>query len=83
MVFSNGKYAVIDLPKGKIDVKDWMDLSNMKVMVDLKAEWNQIYHEAWRQMRYFLYAPNMKESIGLPSRKNMNPLYLMLTTGMT
>jgi tricorn protease len=60
MVFANGKYAVIDLPKGKIDVKDWMDLSNMKVMVDLKTEWNQIYHEAWRQMKYFLYAPNMQ-----------------------
>jgi len=60
LVNASGKYAVIDLPKGKIDVKDWMDLTNMKVMVDLKAEWNQIYHEAWRQMKYFLYAPNMQ-----------------------
>ncbi len=59
MVGSRGKYAIIDLPKGKIDVKDWVDLSNMKVKVDLKAEWSQIYHETWRQMKYFYFAPNM------------------------
>jgi len=61
LVGGNGKYGVIDLPRGgKIDVKDWVDLSNMKLMVDLKAEWAQIYHESWRQMKYFLYAPNMQ-----------------------
>jgi tricorn protease len=61
VVSDRGKYGVIDLPKGgKIDVKDWADLSNMKLMIDLKAEWNQIYHESWRQMKYFLYAPNMQ-----------------------
>jgi tricorn protease len=61
LVAENNKYAVIDLPRGgKIEVKDWVDLSNMKEMVDLKAEWAQIYHEAWRQMKYFLYAPNMQ-----------------------
>ena len=61
LVMVQGKYAVIDLPKGgKVEVKDWADLSNMKLMVDLKSEWDQIYHEAWRQMKYFLYAPNMQ-----------------------
>ena len=60
MMLSKGnKYAVIDLPKGKITVKDWVDLSNMEIMVDLKAEWNQIFIESWRQMKYFFYAPNM------------------------
>ncbi|MFH1160691.1 MAG: PDZ domain-containing protein [bacterium] len=54
-----GKYAVIDLPKSKLDVKDWVDLSNMKILVDLQAEWNQIFNESWRQMKYFFYAPNM------------------------
>jgi tricorn protease len=53
------KYAVIDLPKSKISVKDYVDLSNMKIMVDLQAEWNQIFNESWRQMKYFFYAPNM------------------------
>jgi tricorn protease len=62
MIVADGnKYGVIDLPHaGKIEVKDWADLSNMKVMVDLKAEWEQIYRESWRQMKYFLYAPNMQ-----------------------
>lgn len=61
LVGEHGKYAVIDLPRGgKIEVPAWIDLSNMKVMVDLKAEWAQIYHESWRQMKYFLYAPNMQ-----------------------
>ncbi len=61
VVGERGKYGVIDLPHGgKIEVKDWADLSNMKVMVDLKAEWSQIYHESWRQMKYFLYDPNMQ-----------------------
>jgi len=31
----------------------------MKIMVDLKAEWNQIFQESWRQMKYFFYASNM------------------------
>ncbi len=61
LVAEKDKYGVIDLPlDGKIEVKDWADLSNMKVMVDLKSEWSQIYRESWRQMKYFLYAPNMQ-----------------------
>jgi len=61
LVGEKGKYAVTNLPCcGKLEIKDWVDLSNMKVMVDLKAEWEQIYQESWRQMKYFLYAPNMQ-----------------------
>lgn len=59
VVASSGKFGVVDLPKGKVDVKDWADLSDMKLVVDFKAEWAQIYNESWRQMKYFLYAPNM------------------------
>jgi len=61
LIGDHGKYAVIDLPlSGKIEVSDWMDLTNMKVMVDMKSEWDQIYHESWRQMKYFLYDPSMQ-----------------------
>ncbi|MDD4603056.1 MAG: PDZ domain-containing protein [Bacteroidales bacterium] len=85
LVVDHGKYGIVDLPKGgKIDVKDWVDLSNMKLMVDLKAEWSQIYHESWRQMKYFLYAPNMqgldwpaiqkKYAVLLPYINNRNDL---------
>jgi len=59
LVSQRGKYAVIDLPMAKPKLKDFIDLSDMKVWVDLKAEWEQIFWEAWRQMRHFFYAPNM------------------------
>lgn len=60
MVLStNGKYAIIDLPKGKISAKDFVDLSNMKVWVNLKEEWEQMFDEVWRQMRDFFYDPDM------------------------
>jgi len=88
LLSSGGKYAVIDLPKGKIDVKDWADLSNMQMMVDMKAEWKQIYDESWRQMKYFLYAPNIhgvdwdkihtKYAVLLPYANNRNDLNYIL-----
>jgi len=31
----------------------------MEVTLDLRAEWNQIFEESWRQMKHFFYAPNM------------------------
>ncbi|MBI4535307.1 MAG: PD40 domain-containing protein [Ignavibacteriae bacterium] len=54
-----GSFYIIDLPTSKIDAKEKLDLGDMKMTLDRKAEWNQIYNEAWRQMRDFLYAPNM------------------------
>ncbi len=59
MLLADGKYAVIDIPKAKIEVKDYVDLSNMKVWVNLKEEWRQIFTESWRQMRDFFYDPAM------------------------
>jgi len=58
-VSERDKYFVIDLPKGSVKPDDYVDMSNMKVWVDLKAEWQQIFNEAWRQMRDFFYDPNM------------------------
>ncbi|TAK60715.1 MAG: protease [Bacteroidetes bacterium] len=52
-------YAIIDLPKSKVDFKEKLDLSGMEVKLDRPAEWKQIYNECWRQMRDFFYAPNM------------------------
>jgi tricorn protease len=60
LIVKDGKYSIIDLPKGNLEVKDNVDLSNMKVMVNLKEEWMGIYNECWRQMRDFFYAPNMQ-----------------------
>ncbi len=84
LVNTQGKYAVINLPSGKISPKEYLDLSSMKVMVNLKEEWNQIYTESWRQMRDFFYAPNMhgldwnkirdKYGVLVPYVKNRNDL---------
>jgi len=59
LVRKSNAYSVIDLPSGKIELKDMADLSSMKVMVNYSEEWKQIFDESWRQMRDFFFAPNM------------------------
>jgi len=36
-----------------------LDLVSLEVKVDPRAEWKQMFHEAWRLNRDFIYAPNM------------------------
>jgi tricorn protease len=55
----SGSYSIIDLPTAKIDPKEKLNLSDMKVQLDRRAEWMQIYNECWRQMRDFLFDPNL------------------------
>ena len=84
LVSEKGKWAVIDLPSSKVKIDKFLDLSDMKIWVDLRAEWDQIFTEAWRQMRDFLYAPNMhglnwesihdKYAVLLPYVNNRNDL---------
>jgi tricorn protease len=53
-------YAIIDLPKEKLENKDHeLKLTGLDMQLDRHAEWNQIYFEAWRQMRDFFYSPTM------------------------
>jgi tricorn protease len=52
-------YAVIDLPKDKLESKDKVKMSGLDMWLDRHAEWMQIYDEAWRQMRDFFYSPIM------------------------
>ena len=61
MLVKVGKdYAIIDLPKDKIETKDHVvKIEGLDMQLDRHAEWNQIYFECWRQMRDFFYAPNM------------------------
>ncbi|NOZ46683.1 MAG: protease [Chlorobi bacterium] len=60
LIRKSKKYYVIDKPVSKLTLEKPADLSGMKVNVDLHKEWKQIYTEAWRQMRDFFFAPNMK-----------------------
>ena len=60
LVKINKDYAIIDLPKDKIETKDHeLKLEGLDMQLDRHAEWKQIYNEAWRHMRDFFYAPNM------------------------
>ena len=53
-------YAIIDLPKDKIETKDHEHkIEGLDMQLDRHAEWNQIYFECWRQMRDFFFAPTM------------------------
>jgi len=53
------QFSIVDLPKGKVEMDKKVDLSNLKVRIDRKQEWQQIFNEAWRQMRDFFYDPGM------------------------
>ena len=74
LVAERGRYAVIDLPRSSFSVNDFVDTSNMKVWVNLKEEWVQIYNETWRQMRDFFYAPNMHGVDWEAMREKYRPL---------
>jgi len=53
-------FAIIDLPKDKIETKDHeFKIEGLDMQLDRHAEWNQIYFECWRQMRDFFFAPSM------------------------
>jgi len=53
-------YAIIDLPKEKIETKDHEHkIEGLDMQLDRHAEWNQIYFECWRHMRDFFYSPTM------------------------
>ena len=69
-----GGFAVIDLPKGRTAVEETISLSDVKVVVDLRAEWNQIYNECWRQMRDFFYDPKMHGVDWKSIQKKYQPL---------
>jgi len=59
LVRQKGSFYVIDLPSAQVNLSDKVNTSNLKYTVDYKAEWQQIYNEAWRQMRDFFYVENM------------------------
>jgi tricorn protease len=53
-------FGITDAVPGKAKVgAGKLDLSGMQVQIDPRAEWRQIYHEAWRIERDFYWDPNM------------------------
>jgi tricorn protease len=74
LVKGDGFFSIIDLPTGKIEVKDRLNLSELKVLLDRRAEWDQIYRECWRHMRDFLYDPNLHQVDWPKIRERYEPL---------
>jgi tricorn protease len=74
LVAGGGSYSIIDLPGGKIDAKEKLDLSDLKVRLDRAAEWAQIYRECWRQMRDFVYDANLHGVDWRAVRQQYEPL---------
>jgi tricorn protease len=59
LIGQSGSYSIVDLPSARPDTSERLDLGDLRFEVDRAAEWRQIFHECWRQMRDFFYAPNM------------------------
>jgi tricorn protease len=74
LVVQEENYAIIDLPKAKLDFSETVKLSGLQISLDRKAEWKQIFNECWRQMRDFFYAPNMHGINWIETRKKYEPL---------
>ncbi|MBN1569831.1 MAG: PD40 domain-containing protein [Acidobacteria bacterium] len=74
LVGQGGSYSIVDLPIGKMDLSERLNLADLKFNLDREAEWKQIYNECWRQMRDFFYAPNMHGVDWAKVRSSYEPL---------
>jgi tricorn protease len=53
-----GKWFIVSTDAAPKPGDGALNVDNMEVYVDPRAEWNQIYHEVWRIERDFFYSPN-------------------------
>src|SRR5262249_5726603 len=74
LVQKDGKYGIIDLPKGTITTAEPLNLSGLEVQLDRRAEWKQMFGECWRQMRDFFYDPGLHGVDWVAVRKKYEPL---------
>jgi tricorn protease len=59
LVFWDGEaFRILDA-NGKEGKPEQISLANLKLKVDRKAEWKQIFEECWRIIRDYFYDPNM------------------------
>jgi tricorn protease len=59
LFYKNRQLYVTNIPAGKTELKDPVNLSNMKIYTDYPQEWAQIFDEAWRVYRDGFYVANM------------------------
>jgi tricorn protease len=56
---SDGKWSIVSTAKKIEPVEGRLNVDGIEVRVDPRAEWKQIFDEAWRINRDYFYAPNM------------------------
>ncbi|GAA4803240.1 S41 family peptidase [Olivibacter ginsenosidimutans] len=59
LIRSGSDFFIETLSQGPLNPSNKVPLDGMKLIVDLHAEWKQVYDESWRQMRDYFYDPNM------------------------
>ena len=59
IINQGGKVYVTDLPKGKANLSNPVNLDDMVCTIDYAQEWEQIYNETWRAFRDGFYLENM------------------------
>jgi tricorn protease len=69
----NGFRIIEALPNQKPD-DGALDLSGMKMTLDPRAEWNQIFEDAWRIERDFYYDPDLHGVDWFAMKKRYEPL---------
>jgi tricorn protease len=58
LVAKNGGFVIVE-PKPDQEAEDALSLEGMEVAIDPRAEWRQIFRDAWRIQRDFFYVDNM------------------------
>lgn len=59
LVGSNGSYYILDLPSGKLDLSEKLNLSDLEIHLNRHQEWEQIFNQVARAVRDFFYVDNM------------------------
>ena len=72
LTVGEGKLEVADAVE-KLDPKP-VDLSNVRMLVDPRQEWRQIFDETWRMEQQYFYDPNMHGLAWAAIRTRYEPL---------
>lgn len=77
LFYKGGELYVTDIPSGKADLSEAVNLSNMKITTDYPKEWAQIFDEAWRAYRDGFYVENMHGVDWKAIKKSMQSCFRM------
>jgi tricorn protease len=65
---------VTDIPSAKTELKEAVNLADMKITTGYPQEWKQIFNEAWRAMRDGFYVENMHGTDWMAMKKKYEVL---------